>query len=86
MGGSPWLVPLKEEVMSILENLVPISDAPAKLQFAEKTLRNWRSQGLYPQIFVKLGGKVFIDISEIEKIIQGQKSAALEKSRKLGLF
>ena len=78
-------MPIKEESMSSLENLVPISDAPGKVHIAEKTLRNWRCQGLYPQIFVKLGGKVFVDISEIEKIIQGQKDAALDQSRRLGL-
>lgn len=71
--------------MSLLENLVHISDAPGKIHIAEKTLRNWRCQGLYPQIFVKLGGKVFVDIGEIEKIIQVQKDAALEQSRRLGL-
>jgi len=71
--------------MSLLENLVHISDAPGKIRIAEKTLRNWRCQGLYPQIFVKLGGKVFVDIGEIEKIIQGQKEAAVEQSRRLGL-
>ncbi|WP_419656045.1 hypothetical protein [Desulfosarcina variabilis] len=71
--------------MSILENLIHISDAPKAIHIAEKTLRNWRSQGLYPQIFVKLGGKVFIDIGEIEKILQDQKDAALDQSRRLGL-
>lgn len=71
--------------MSYLENLIHISDAPGKIQIAEKTLRNWRCQGLYPQIFVKLGGKVFVDMGEIEKIIQVQKKTALEQSRRLEL-
>jgi hypothetical protein len=75
----------REEMMSTFENLIPISSAPEKVHIAEKTLRNWRCQGIYPQIFVKLGGKVFVDISEFEKIIQRQKDEAVEKSRRLGL-
>ena len=71
--------------MSVLENLVPISDAPEKVHIAEKTLRNWRCQGFYPQIFVKLGGKVFVDISEIEQIIKRQKKVARDQLRRLGL-
>ena len=71
--------------MSILETLMSISEASKKAHIAEKTLRNWRSQGVYPQIFVKLGGKVFVDIMEVEMLIEEQKKAARNKIRKLGL-
>lgn len=66
-------------------NLIPIKEAPEKLPFAEKTLRNWRSQGVYPQMFVKLGGKVFIDLDELDKIIQAQKDKAIEQAKRLNL-
>jgi len=71
--------------MTMIKDLIPIARAPEKIPIAEKTLRNWRCQGIYPQIFVKLGGKVFVDLSEFEKIIQRQKEAALDQSRRLGL-
>lgn len=56
------------------KDLIPIKDAPKCLPFAEKTLRNWRSQGLYPKLFVKLGGKVFINLAEFEKLVERQKN------------
>ena len=45
-------------------------------QIAEKTLRNWRYNGKYPQIFIKLGGKVFVDLGELAKIITEQQEQA----------
>jgi len=69
----------------ILKNLVPISEAPNRVSIAEKTLRNWRAKGMYPCLFIKLGGKVFVDLGEFEKIIEFQKKNALEQARRLGL-
>ena len=70
----------------IIEKLVPISKAPSVLSIAEKTLRNWRAQGRYPQIFVKLGGKVFINLEEVVKIIERQAEVARNTSKRLGLY
>ncbi|QTA78523.1 putative DNA binding domain-containing protein [Desulfonema limicola] len=72
-------------IKDILENIIPISEAPEKISIAEKTLRNWRSQGIYPQLFIKLGGKVFVDLSELAKIVTLQKEEAVEKMKRLGL-
>lgn len=72
-------------IKDILENIIPIAEAPGKISIAEKTLRNWRSQGLYPQLFIKLGGKVFVDLSELAKIVTLQKEEAVEKMKRLGL-
>lgn len=55
--------------MTMIKDLIPIARAPEKIPIAEKTLRNWRCQGIYPQIFVKLGGKVFIDLGEFKRFI-----------------
>ena len=77
---------MQPETEKIFENIIPIAKAPEKLSIAEKTLRNWRSQGLYPQIFVKLGGKVFIDLGEFAKIIQAQKEKAIARAKRLGLY
>jgi hypothetical protein len=67
----------------VFESLVPISKAPELIQIAEKTLRNWRSNGLYPEIFVKLGGKLFIDTAELAEIINTQKKRNKRISRGL---
>jgi len=66
-------------------NLIHIKKAPAHIPFAEKTLRNWRSEGRYLQMFVKIGGKVFVDLDEYEKIIQAQKEEANEKRNRFNL-
>ena len=65
----------------MFENIIPIADVPDKIQIAEKTLRNWRYKGINSQIFVKLGGKVFVDLSELAKIITRQQ----EKAKKAAL-
>lgn len=60
----------------MFENIIPIADVSKKIPIAEKTLRNWRYQGIYPQIFLKLGGKVFVDLEELAKIITEQQKKA----------
>lgn len=69
----------------IIDDLIPIAKAPEKIKIAEKTLRNWRSSGVYPTIFVKLGGKVFVDLGEYVKIIEDQKKKTREEAERLGL-
>ena len=69
----------------ILKNLVPISEAPSKISIAEKTLRNWRAKGMYGRLFIKLGGKVFVDLSELARIVEMQKEKARTDVRRLGL-
>lgn len=71
--------------VEVLRNLVPIAEAPGHFPVAEKTLRNWRFQGLYPGLFVKLGGKVFVDLSELVRIVSVQKDEALSRVKRLGL-
>jgi len=68
-----------------ISNLIPIKDAPNHIPFAEKTLRNWRSDGVYPQLFIKLGGKVFIDLDEYEKLVQVQKDKANDMRKRFNL-
>ena len=51
---------MKSNKLEVMQNIVPINETPKWIKIAEKTLRNWRAGGLYPQLFVRLGGKVFI--------------------------
>lgn len=66
--------------------LVHIAEAPEIIGVAEKTLRNWRAQGKYPQIFVKLGGRVFVNLEEIAMIIERQTEKAIEDAKRMGLY
>ena len=73
------------EAKRILDNLVPISEAPAHMNIAEKTLRNWRSQGIYSQIFVKIGGRVFINLAEYALIVQKEIDKAKTQAKRYDL-
>ena len=76
---------MQRETTNILGNIVPISEAPNKIPFAEKTLRNWRFQGKYSQIFIKFGGKVFVNLDECKKILDLKKEKAIKQAKRLGL-
>ena len=44
-------------------NLIPLADKKMVEEYtklSQSTLRNWRSRGEHPELFVKIGGKVFI--------------------------
>lgn len=73
--------------MPIYEDLVLLKDAPRDLglPISVKTLRNWRSQRLYPCLFVKVGGSVFLRKSELERIIQEQLDEQMQEARRLNL-
>ena len=75
---------MQVNIEETLKNLVPISEAPTKISIAEKTLRNWRAKGMYGRMFIKLGGKVFVDLSEFARIVEIQKEKAGKESRRLG--
>ena len=70
----------------VLERLLPISEAADKIHIAEKTLRNWRTKGVYPQIFIKLGGKLFIDLEELSRIIIRQREKAIADAKRLDIY
>ena len=70
----------------VLERLLPISEAADKIHIAEKTLRNWRTKGVYPQIFIKLGGKLFIDLEELSGIIIRQREKAIADAKRLDIY
>ena len=75
----------QSESSTLFEKIVPISEVPKYIAIAEKTLRNWRAQGIYPNIYIKLGGKVFVDLEELKRIIDVQKEENQRKARRLGM-
>lgn len=65
---------------TILDNLIPINDEAlerAKIPVKARTLYGWRSAGKKPEIFVKIGGKLFVNRKEfiemVEKAMEAQK-------------
>lgn len=70
----------------MFDNIMPIADVPKKIPIAEKTLRNWRYQGKYPQLFLKLGGKVFVDLDELAKLIAEQQKKAKKMALRHDLY
>jgi hypothetical protein len=70
-----------------LKNLLKIPEATKLInnKIAEKTLRNWRDKRMYPGLFVKIGGKVFVDVTEFTQIIEVQKEQESKQARRLGL-
>ena len=69
----------------MFDNVVPLKDVPKRICIAEKTLRNWRCKGVHAHIFVKLGGKVFVNLDELNQIVADQVSEAKKQARRLGL-
>ncbi|MFC1489238.1 hypothetical protein ACFL6B_05280 [Thermodesulfobacteriota bacterium] len=77
---------LDNNIKEIFNNIVPIAEVSNYIPVKEKTLRNWRSKGIYPHIFVKLGGKVFVNMNEFSKIIGRQTDNAIQEAKQLGRY
>lgn len=61
--------------------LIPLSDKERLKEicpFSPKTLYKWRSLGLYPDLTVKVAGKVCLCVDALEKMIE----KSLQKQRK----
>ena len=50
-------------------DLVRLSKADS-LPLCKSTLYKWKHLGKFPQLFVKLGGALFIDLNELEELIE----------------
>lgn len=48
-----------------------------------KVLRKWKYTGVYPQIFLKFGGRIHIDLEEWDKIIEEAKR---ERDERVAMF
>jgi hypothetical protein len=50
-------------------DLVRLSKADS-LPLCKSTLYKWKHLGKFPKLFVKLGGALFIDLNELEELIE----------------
>ena len=66
-----------------MENFCRISDAQnLNLPFKSSTFYKWHRTGQFPQIFVKVGRSVFINIKKLQDLFDGQ-SVPVEVSKSL---
>ena len=66
-----------------LKNLVTLEKASELTGIAVKTFRNWRSRGVYSEIFVKLGGCLRIDLTEFVKVIDRNAERTANHGKRL---
>jgi hypothetical protein len=60
-------------------DLVRLAKADS-LPLCKSTLYKWKHLGKYPQLFVKLGGALFVDLNALEEVIESGRLKA--KSRR----
>lgn len=52
-------------------NLIRLSKVtPGRVPVAKSTLYKMRTTKRYPELFIKFGGAVFIDLDELDKILE----------------
>jgi hypothetical protein len=69
-------------------NLIRLAKADS-LPLCKSTLYKWKHLGKFPQLFVKLGGALFVDLNVLDEIIEAGRLGAgrnhYHTSRKTGL-
>jgi hypothetical protein len=69
-------------------NLIRLSKADS-LPLCKSTLYKWKHLGKFPQLFVKLGGALFVDLNALDEIIEAGRLGARRNhyhtSRRAGL-
>jgi len=62
----------------MLGKLIPIADEEALreagIPFARSTLYKYRHYGRLPGVVVKLGGRLFVDLEELQKVLEEDKA------------
>jgi hypothetical protein len=57
-----------------VQNLVRVSKAEmAGLPFKPATFYAWHHKGKYPEIFISIGGALFVDKSRLEELIEAHR-------------
>lgn len=51
-------------------NLVRVRRAKGQLPLASATFYKWHHVKKYPEIFIKIGGALFVDLDRLEKILE----------------
>jgi len=54
------------------------------IDVSKNTLRQWASKLVYPELFVKFGGKVYVDLAAIPTILKQEQKKLIEEKQKIG--
>jgi len=60
------------------KRLIPFRDKErleGETGFARSTHYKWRTLGKYPKLYCKIGGAVFVDLAELEKLAEAGRGA-----------
>jgi hypothetical protein len=53
------------------------------IDVSKNTLRQWASKLVYPELFVKFGGKVYVDLAAIPTILKQEQKKLIEEKQKI---
>ena len=62
----------------MVKRLIPFRDKQRLEEatgFARSTFYKWRTLKKYPNLFCKIGGAVFVDLAELEKLAEAGRGA-----------
>lgn len=51
-------------------NIVRIPDVEKYLPLKKATFYKWKAEGMHPEIFIKIGGALFVDIDAFWKMVK----------------
>jgi excisionase family DNA binding protein len=60
--------------MNLNIELLTLAEAAHALRLGESTLRGWRLRGRYPDLFVRVGGRVLVRRCDLEALIEQGKN------------
>jgi hypothetical protein len=52
------------------------------IDISQNTLRQWISKLVYPELFVKFGGKVYVDLSAVPTILKQEQKKLIDEKEK----
>jgi hypothetical protein len=52
------------------------------IDVSQSTLRQWVRKLIYPELFVKFGGKVYVDLSAVPTILKQEQKKFIEEKEK----
>jgi len=53
------------------------------IDVSQSTLRQWVRKLTYPELFVKFGGKVYVDLSAVPTILKQEQKKFIEEKQKI---
>jgi hypothetical protein len=60
-----------------MNKLVRVSKVkPGTLPLTKSTLYKWKHLGKFPEMFVKIGGALFVDLEKLQEIVEAGRGAS----------